>query len=279
MICVDFSEIDPQKEYDEINKLLFNNELPKIKIVWSNRKSSGGHVRSVRNRQTGKKTLVELAISKFFEVTEEHFRNVLAHEMIHVHNIHNGLQDMSDMLTGGHGDSFVKEMDRINNLKKGFNITVKGDFTSLNVSKKSMKHPLVVALLDIDGKRAMAVMKERTYATEGNDIINIYKWNIDRGKMKRVEITFVKSMDPNLMKYKIQRSFKRNISYNKVTPEQWKTIISGEVIKHEELISDDATVKQTLQDDKERKARQSCHHCKLIINQPCYFGILVYLIH
>ena len=59
--------IDLQQEYDELNQKIFDNELPRIPLVWSRRKGALGHVKAMINRATGEIKISKLATFEFYE--------------------------------------------------------------------------------------------------------------------------------------------------------------------------------------------------------------------
>ena len=105
-------EHDVEKEFDYLNKLLFNGEViypkvsfdpHKIKIAWVSFKDG-----------------IVLHFNKNFILPPDQFRNVLAHEMIHLFlEKKPGFRDYG----GDHGVFFTREMDRINNMNIGIKIS------------------------------------------------------------------------------------------------------------------------------------------------------------
>lgn len=107
-------EYDIKEEFDRLNELLFNNEViypeilfepHKTKIAWTTFWSNGK---------------VTLTFNKNFILSFEQFRNVLAHEMIHILLTQRRIfKDYG----GDHGIYFTREMDRINNMNVGIHIS------------------------------------------------------------------------------------------------------------------------------------------------------------
>lgn len=209
---VDFNEIDLQYEYNKLNDLLFDGNLQPVTMLWNKRKGAHGVVKGTRNRATGKITLKSLSMSQFLKVPYRFFKDVLAHEMIHVFW-------MQQDVNAKHGPLFVREMNRINSMGLGFNVSVRSDSSetskfemSPDVVKQGME--LVFLLLQTDREKNMlSVMKYPAYKSEAYRIADIYKYLIvKKPKYKMASGQFFKSTNPKLQAKKIQRSF-GSVSY------------------------------------------------------------------
>jgi len=122
-----------QNQYDDLNNLLFDGKLEKIPIKLEINKNSAARIISTKEGNQPEK-LNYLGISKYFKMKKSIFRDILAHEMIHVYMIQNHIKDYG----GYHGIIFKKMMDEIN--KKGFNVTIvhtshHSEINDLRVSK------------------------------------------------------------------------------------------------------------------------------------------------
>lgn len=220
---VDFNEIDLQQEFSKLNKLLFNNELQAVTMLWNTRKVAHGVVKATRNRVSGEIKIVSLSMSQFLKIPYKFFKDVLAHEMIHVYWLQKG------RFKEQHGPLFQQEMRRINSLGHGFNVTVRGDSSNFEISQAVVKEGLELVFCVIYQQRSpglmLSVMTLPTYITEGRLISNIYEGLVKRGKYKDIRGEFYKSKNPFLQKQKIQRSFSRSISYSNITHEQYAQLI------------------------------------------------------
>ena len=226
--------INLREEYDKLNTQLFNNELPRIQMKWSNRKTNLGHVVAEINRNTNEGKIKNLAISSFHAITYKIFRNTLAHEMIHVKLILNGEND----LRNPHGWAFLNEASRINKMGLGYNITRSSE-AQLNMSdmakQKAGNKTFICLLIERDGRKYLNVTTEKVYDAEGQNVFNLFQNLVNRGKYNNVNINVVKSNNPELMKYKITRTFRRGLSYTPINPEFFDKLLQGEVIKSERI--------------------------------------------
>jgi hypothetical protein len=209
---VDFNEIDLQYEYNKLNDLLFDGKLQPVTMLWNKRKGAHGVVKGSRNRATGKITLKSLSMSQFLKVPYKFFKDVLAHEMIHVFW-------MQQDVNAKHGPLFVQQMNRINSMGLGFNVSVRSDSSetskfemSADVVKQGME--LVFSLIETDKEKNMfSVMKYDAYKEQGYRIANIYNFLVNKKPKYRFATgEFFLSTNPKLQASKIQRSF-GSISY------------------------------------------------------------------
>jgi hypothetical protein len=212
---VDFNEIDLQHEYNKLNSLLFKGNLQPVTMLWNKRKGAHGVVKGTRNRSTGKITLTSLSMSQFLKVPYKFFKDVLAHEMVHVFW-------MQQDVNAKHGPLFVREMNRINSMGLGFNVSVRSDSSetskfemSQDVVRQGME--LVCLLMNTDKEKNMlSVMKYDAYKKEAHRIIDIYDYLVNtKPKYRFVEGEFFLSTNPKLQARKIQRSF-GSVSYTLV---------------------------------------------------------------
>ena len=212
---VDFNEIDLQHEYNKLNQLLFKGGLQPVTMLWNKRKGAHGVVKGTRNRSTGKITLKSLSMSQFLKVPYRFFKDVLAHEMIHVFW-------MQQDVNAKHGPLFVQQMNRINSMGLGFKVSVRSDSSetskfemSADVVKQGME--LVFLLMDTDkDKNMFSVMKYEAYKEQGYRILSIYNHLVnEKPKYKFANGEFFLSTNPRLQAAKIQRSF-GSISYSRI---------------------------------------------------------------
>lgn len=221
---IDFNEINLMDEFHKLNNLLFDGKInPSMSVVWSLRRTAHGHVSATKNRLTGDITVKKLAVSKFFNIRYKLFKDVLAHELIHVYLFQKGIWEKENR---GHGYNFHKEMMRINSMGLGFNVTVKGDSSELEISSSIKGKDLVFVILELDGKRVISVMNHSTYDVQARGIANIFKQVVGKGKYRSVSGVFWESNNVLLRKFPVQRSFQRSISYNPITDDVYKQLIS-----------------------------------------------------
>lgn len=215
---VDYDEIDLQAEYDKLNELLFGGSLRPVTMLWNNRKTAHGVVKGRRERTamlgggmtTTRLIINSLQISKFLDVPYKIFKDTLAHEMIHVKLLQNGIDD-------GHGPRFHSEMNRINSMGHGFNVSVKLDSGSFAISKNIKEREMVLIILNSDrGENMVAVTSPSVFAKEGHLIEELYKRIIKTGKYRWVKGEFYKSSNPELQRFTNQRTFRTKFAYQKL---------------------------------------------------------------
>lgn len=218
--------IDLQKEYDELNTLLFNGELKPVPLKWVKTKNSGGHVHSTK--VNGIETINYLAISNFRNRSYEKFRDILAHEMIHVYILQKNIKEYG----GYHGVRFQELMNEIN--KKGFNVTIKDDGEG-EIETKSLNKPIGVILTKNKVTNTLSISTVSTDILEdaAKNIIERYEYS---GKIRKQSYEFwvLRSNNPLIGIYKIARKVKTLTSYIfKGTENDFNDLISSsELIEH-----------------------------------------------
>lgn len=106
---VDRRNFNIEKEYAYLNRLLFNNELPKnLKLSWIKSKVKFGLAKA--KMENGQAVPTEINLSDFFEVTYEQMMGILVHEMVHTYLQQNQL--FNDKYP--HDHVFSKKVDDIN---------------------------------------------------------------------------------------------------------------------------------------------------------------------
>lgn len=204
---VDFNEIDLQKDFDYLNKKLFDNKLNNIPLKFNKSKIKLGIVsintETLVNRLTKKKTVVKeiinyLAISTFFELSHKQYIDVLAHEMIHVYLI------QRNVIEDDHGTEFKKEMNRINNTY-GFNIKISEDAKFYNVKSDDSIKTYGVVIMHIKDKIDMVVTTPKQLESENIEafvnFIKKYKYQLGSGE---ITIDFYLCNNKELSKFKIK---------------------------------------------------------------------------
>ena len=132
-------EHDIEKEFNDLNKLLFNGEVILPPYAVSVNKHVSAWVSSIQTKK-GRTVIdesdVKLNFSKNCILTPEQFRNTLAHEMIHL--LLSQRRVFSDY-GGDHGIFFTNEMDRINNMSVGIKISSTNDQITPFQQRKGLK--------------------------------------------------------------------------------------------------------------------------------------------
>ena len=227
---IDYNKIDLQNEYDKLNNLLFDNKLPKIPLKWAKTKRKLGYVK-VKYHNFSIKGLT-LYISTFYKITYQQFLDTLAHEMIHIYQIYvsdDPYRMLHNMFYDPHGQDFVEQANRINNMGLGFHITKTNEET-LSVSN-AIKKDLIAIIFDLDGQYYLSVTTPKTFNEDLDVIIRIMNHAIDRGKYNRIEINAIETQNPELLKYPIKRSYKRAVAYTKINNDFLEELLNDKIIK------------------------------------------------
>lgn len=111
------TEENMKEKFREYNKAYFNNDLslPNFKIIhayW--RCGSFMYTRHKGRKRLASKTI---CMSDYFDFTEEQYRDIMVHEMIHYLVIRDNVRDCD-----GHGDKFMEVANRLNS-EYGLHIT------------------------------------------------------------------------------------------------------------------------------------------------------------
>jgi len=221
---VDFNEINLQYEFNKLNDLLFGGELYPIEMGWNKRRSAHGLVRAQKNKRTNIITIKSLEVSKFLAITYKHFKDVLAHEMIHVYWL-------QKHVNAGHDHRFKEQMHRINNMNLGFNVTVTADSSQFELSQdtKQKKKELVFFVNQVDNeeKKRVSVFGYGLYKADGETIGRIYNNLTKTGKYKEIRGEFYLGDNPELQRHRIQRSFGSSVSYENTDPQKVEELKQG----------------------------------------------------
>ena len=213
---VTFANIDLQHEFDKLNNMLFNGELTTVPLDWSKTRGKYGHVRYQYNRATRMPIKINgLFITKFFKITYRKFKDILAHEMIHVKNIQDSMRNRTPRYKGdAHGYDFIKELNRINSMGLGFNVTDK-EYDSHDVSDDIKGREMYIGVLRLNGIKSGTFIIAMTPAAynQRHRIVDIFNQTIRSGKYKNVEIEYFKVDSPYFLKFRQQRNFNTNVGY------------------------------------------------------------------
>jgi hypothetical protein len=223
-----------QTEFDYINKIAFNNELRPIKLQFVKTRASGGKLVSQvtrdRFRRIIDEKIISLDISTYYSRSLEQYRNILAHEMIHLWIAQNKLRDDSH-----HGYIFQKKMRELNKL--GFDINLKDDaFDQEQTDMTPLNKPVILVLINnvTDDKSSIAVMDYSLFTDENVESI---RDTIEYTAGKRQYLlSFIESTDRFFEKYPKTRKFKYTSSlkffyYNKAQELLDNSVKNGKVLK------------------------------------------------
>jgi len=227
-------------EYNELNQQLFNNDLPKINLLWGNRKTSLGHVSAMIHRITREAEIKNLTISKFFKITYQIFKDTLAHEMIHIKLINSREHNRND----AHGRPFLREARRINDMGLGFNISISNE-DHFKIRGNGKTKTVIAIMLNIDNKEYFLVTTPKTFAADGAQLFRIFAGSVHRGRYRNIDITAVESNNPELLGYTISRSFKRGVRYSPLPDELRNELLQDRVIKKISFPSDNNEIDES----------------------------------
>jgi hypothetical protein len=133
-------EHDIEKQFNYLNKLLFNNELkmPIYSFNMNKNRSAWVSFNIIRNKYGTAIDITNIVLhfSKNYIFTPEQFMNTLAHEMIHLYQFHKKI--LNDR-GGDHGLFFTHEMDRINMMNVNIKITPTNDAIEPSQQRKDLK--------------------------------------------------------------------------------------------------------------------------------------------
>jgi len=220
---VDLSQINLQEEYDRLNLLLFDNQLPKVPLTLMKMRPYG-KVQALINRITGEIVVKNLAISTFYKLPYKEFTNTLAHEMIHVK------QFLIYKENGNHGFSFEREARRINAMGYGFKITATHE-GEVNVSDNVRQKDLIALIIHMDNQYSITVTTPEVYYKESDHLFNLMEKFVNQGRLSNMEITVVKSKNPQLQRYKVSRTFARGFGSSVLSDSVLEELLNDEIIK------------------------------------------------
>jgi len=213
---VSIENIDLQHEFDKLNNLLFNGELTNVPLSWSRTKAKYGHVKYQYNRATRMPIKISgLFITAFFKITYRKFKDIFAHEMIHVKNIQDSMRNRTPRYkSDAHGYEFMQELRRINSMGLGFNVTDK-EYDSHDVSDDVKGKEMYIGVLRLNGIKSGTFIIAMTPAAynQRHRIVDIFNSVIKTGKYKNVEIEYFRVDSPYFLKFRQQRNFNTNVGY------------------------------------------------------------------
>jgi hypothetical protein len=106
-----------EKYFREYNKLYFNNKLPLCQFYIHTSFDYLGYFHCYKNiYKPGKYHRMSISMSDRFDYTEDEFRKILVHEMIHLYLVHTKSAIEGNL---DHGPLFIKTMNEFN---KKFNL-------------------------------------------------------------------------------------------------------------------------------------------------------------
>lgn len=174
---VNLKTFDLEKWYTKLNKELFGGKLEDVPLRWNQAESALGVV-----KWDEKTNVVDhLGISDRYKLTEEELLSILAHEMIHVWQIQNRKTD-------GHGNNFIKEMERINKKNKwGINVKEKQPLEHLKMTNPDLKKDFGFIIIK-NGKSDYDITTFDPDKTDYGKLLAIIQHNIKNQKSIEFEV-------------------------------------------------------------------------------------------
>jgi hypothetical protein len=152
MELLSYTDFDIKKEYNRLNNLLFNNDLPTIPLEWNTSIQSGGLIEAKVNRYTGLiPNSLKLKLSKKYQREYNDWINILLHEMIHIKNIIDG------HYKDNHGAFFHLYMKKFNSM--GYNVQLTTSILTFSPEFKKNVGVILFEKLD-SGYSLMTVKKD-----------------------------------------------------------------------------------------------------------------------
>ena len=228
---VDIRNIDLQQEYDKLNQLLYAGKLPKVPLMFDSKRHGYARVAGLFNRYTREVSIKYLAVSNLFKFTYKQFRDILAHELIHVYQM--GVMKEK----GGHGWDFQREARRINDMGLGFKITERNgeDIPVSDLAKSKFNKKLIAIIINKDGDYNLTITTPNVYATEGDQLFKIFQHAVDRGQYRSVEITVIETSNPELAGFPVARTFMRRVSQIPLQDRLLEILLNDNIIKEIKL--------------------------------------------
>ena len=192
--------------FDEFNKQVFNNELPKVRITFNNTRRMLGQFYWGNGRGIG------IKISLFWDRTVDEFRNTLLHEMCHLYCYNKG------WIREGHGARW-KAIANYAYRKTGLFIQRCEDSSKwvpagtanqekLDAVKEKRNAPAII--VDLDYGDHHFLVKTTKKVLQSNDTTN---WDC-KIKTSAKSYRVVLTDDPHFVRYQTSRSIHRGYRYN-----------------------------------------------------------------
>jgi hypothetical protein len=216
-----FKDFPLQKEYDKINQFAFDGKLEPVPLQWNMSKNRMGSVYAIRNSNNKQINITKLELSRYYDLEYKEYRNILAHEMIHVYLFQQGV--WKDIGNIAHGVYFKKKMDELNS--KGFEITI-NDELNHNISSSVKRKTSTIILIKYATNKSIIVAPDNKI----NDIIELIKNNKFSYDMHFIVL---KTNNDKVLKYPVYRSGK--LKYYTVEPELYDELIDDNVQKIDEF--------------------------------------------
>lgn len=227
---IDINKTDLKKDFDYLNKLMFDNKLIPIKLEWFKNKNIIGLATFVGNQAES------IKISIFFKMTRKQYMEVLAHEMVHVFMHQQGINDSTV-----HGNKFIKFINDLNKKFPEFNIKPTEDASYYTVNN-NIKKPIGVIVFTLDDNDYMGIFVDRNII-DNSEILSKFVADIQKYiervpnnifvRNKKVVMDFYKGDNPELSKFKIKRVLSMsNLQFSDIKEQDLMKIQEGELLQN-----------------------------------------------
>lgn len=198
-----------QSEFNFLNKTLFDNKVKPLPVRWYKMKRMLGVYHYRYNRQTRELLEENIKITTLYSFTQQQFREVLAHEMIHAYISQNNLE-WSD-----HGSVFTREASRITSL--GYRITVRNDQPLEVEPERDVYLPVIIAKVGYDYALSVFAVSKLSFLLSLENIYGrIYEpelYNVLFSKVRKFPRTNITSTF-KIKWYRIDKNLYDNIKNN-----------------------------------------------------------------
>lgn len=220
---IDYENIDLKKEFDEINTRMFDGKVKPVTLRWMNSKNTIGLTSYTDDR----KDIRDVAISNYFKMTLQDFRNVLAHEMIHVYLEQQGIYEKDP-----HGPRFTRMRTDLNKRFPEYNIVKTENAADFEPSQHARVKQYGAAVISEKGDTVHSLVVFPAELVNNQAEVNNFKDYMQKNVLFRLrqpaKVVLCKSSYPDLAKFKIKKSLTpRSMEMYAISPEQAKAILDA----------------------------------------------------
>jgi len=209
------------KWFMEFNHTLFNNELPSIKLETENSKKRAGsyHSYTYTKKINGKSVVtgfehISIKLSTFFEFSDENYKSILVHEMIHMWMREQGYNEGHDVKV--HGKEFMAKLNALNK-KVPFVITKSEDGANFVVAGSDKAEVGVWISIHNQIEHGVVLFTSKFYKTNHESLMKFAE------RHSGAEFFLGLSTNKDLHRFPIKRSLTKVAMYS-ITPEFYQNI-------------------------------------------------------
>ena len=191
-LLTEAAKFNLQSEFNKLNKLLFDDKLKPVSLIWKATRSFHGQFASRRGGPNG-----QISISNFYDWSEDDLRNTLAHEMIHAYIN----QNPPPYRETSHGTTFQNWMYKINSKRIGITVSVTKGASSVMVASTSVSKPIRVLIVKfkrpLNGKPFYICLFKSLDSYDADRAAD----RIKRSWPDTESVTWISSTNPELLRY------------------------------------------------------------------------------